>query len=139
VSIYILGASDPEMEEVESVLRQHGQGVLYATVGLYRVHSGVAYASEGVADAERTVTLATWISTVPAGASVYLVECGFNPVYRDEADDVSSCRGISIRMVDHHHPGDPGYGRPPVEYLARSDAYLAREGANSGAALDRCC
>src|SRR5690606_41990813 len=44
---------------------------------------------------------------VPAGSTVYAVEC----------IDVLPDGWVRI---DHHRPGDPGYGRPPHEFLSVS-------------------
>jgi len=40
---------------------------------------------------------------------VYLVEC-----------DVPTRGGASRVVIDHHRPGDPGYGRPPSEFMRAS-------------------
>lgn len=92
----ILGAPDPEMEAIENLLRECGVTVVYARVGSTRVHPGNAYRAD-----------------VPSELSeqwdgVIAVECE----WRDMSADV-------VR-VDHHRPGDPGYGLPPSEFLRAS-------------------
>src|SRR5690606_131322 len=92
--VWILGAPDPEMELIERLLRKCGESVVYATDALgYRVHPGNAY---------RCPT-----PEVPEGSTVYAVECL----------DVLPEGWVRI---DHHRPGDPGYGRPPEEFLEAS-------------------
>jgi hypothetical protein len=90
---WVLGAADPEMAEIERVLLDAGQDVVYATRGGRRVRPSEAY------DADRLI--------VPAGDEVVLVEC----------DLVAGKRAI---RVDHHRPGDPGYGAAPPLYLEAS-------------------
>lgn len=92
--VWILGASDPEMELIERLLRQCGESVVYATdENGRRVHPGNAY---------RCPT-----PSVPEGATVYAVEC----------IDVLPEGWIRI---DHHRPGDPGYGCPPSIFFSAS-------------------
>lgn len=92
--IWILGAPDPEMELIESLLRECGEEIIHATdESGRRVHPGNAY---------RCPT-----PDVPDGATVYAVEC----------IDVLPEGWVRI---DHHRPGDPGYGQPPEEFLPAS-------------------
>lgn len=112
--LWVLGAPDPEMERIESLLRECGEAVAYATVDGERVNPGNAYRSNGM-------TGRTWIRS---DETAYLVECGLPP---------DRVRGPSVR-IDHHKPGDSGYGRPPAEFLAASSigqtiSELAKVGA----------
>lgn len=92
--IWILGAPDPEMEMIETLLRDHGEEIIYATgEDGRRVHPGNAY---------RCPT-----PEVPEDATVYAVEC------------IDSLPHGWTR-IDHHRPGDPGYGRPPENFMAAS-------------------
>ena len=106
--VWVLGAPDPEMELIENILRQCGETVLYATdESGRRVHPGNAYRCP--------------IPSTPEGATVYAVEC----------IDVLPEGWVRI---DHHRPGDPGYGRPPEEFMRASSigqviSALARSGA----------
>lgn len=107
--IWILGAPDPEMAAIERRLVKSGEQVVYALEGGQRVHPGSAYRAEALS------------APVPDGASVYAVECGGSAVPAGAA------------VIDHHRPGDPGYGRPPAEFLPASSigqvlAELARLG-----------
>lgn len=119
--LFVLGADDPEMQAIERLLRKAGEAVAFA-VGSdgKRVHPGNAYAAADL----------RW-SNDPAdcsgpawGAVTHLVECA--PV-----------TGAAIRpnvvVIDHHRPGDPGYGRGPKEYMPASSIgqvinTLARQG-----------
>lgn len=127
--VWILGASDPEMEAIERLLTDAGESTMYATADGRRVHPGHAYGGWSMPEA--------W------GRAVYLVECdpirdghlrrgpGLDPDNRErDADDQ---RPSLVRIIDHHRPGDPGYGRPPAEFLPASSigqviAELARAG-----------
>lgn len=100
--LWILGASDPEMASIERLLAECGESVAYA-VGPdgERVHPGNAYRSVGFRPVG-TNDLCTRDTR-----ECYLVECS-----GDLPPDALS--------IDHHRPGDPGYGRPPEEYWGGS-------------------
>jgi hypothetical protein len=93
IHVWVLGAPDPEMETIETLLRDAGEEVVYA-IGAdgNRVRPETAYQAVPV--------------QTPHWSYVYYVECG-----------VPGCYGLTI---DHHRPVDPGYGRPPAEYLSAS-------------------
>jgi len=93
--IWVLGASDPEMEAIEHLLRRAAERVVYATIAGRRVRPAEAYV-DGL-DAIESVD-----------DVVVLVEC-VPPVAAPE-----------VVIVDHHRPGDPGYGRPPEDFWAAS-------------------
>lgn len=131
--IWVLGAPDPEMEAIEKLLRECGEHVVYATTPAgERIRPGQQASPVHIGDA----------------TTVYTVECD-PPLACGTAEDESdvgqvvidgelyasarNCRGISVIRIDHHQPGDPGYGRPPAEFLAASSigqvlAELARLG-----------
>lgn len=99
--LWVLGAPDPEMEAIERLLREAGEKVVYA-VGEdgQRVRPGNAYRAilPRIQDQDGVKTL-------------YLVECDIpRPDWAE----------VEVVVVDHHRPGDPGYGRPPEEFLAAS-------------------
>lgn len=100
--LWVLGAADPEMAAIEEMLADYGEQIAYA-VGPdgQRVHPGNAYHAQ-------------WPGREADGATVYAVECGF------VADESSAANIKSIVTIDHHRPGDPGYGRPPAEFLTAS-------------------
>lgn len=90
----ILGASDPEMEMIENLLRECGVTVIHALNERgERVRPNEAYraAIPDVGDAEE-VWAVECIDTLPEGW---------------------------IR-IDHHRPGDPGHGLGPEDFLKAS-------------------
>lgn len=91
----VLGAFDPEMQEIQRVLSEMGVPWAPAHVRAHRVKAHQAY------DADRLH------ANVPAGHAVLSVEC--------------AVRGLPADIeVDHHRPGDAGYGKGPSDYLAGS-------------------
>lgn len=108
--LWILGASDPEMEAIEALLREAGEEVQYACgPDGRRVHPGGAYRAT--------------LPAVAPGTTIYLVEC-----------DGTRPEGAEVIVIDHHRPGDPGYGRQPEDFLPASSlgqviAELARLGS----------
>lgn len=105
MTLWILGAPDPEMAAIERLLRDDGRRVAYA-VGPdgHRVHPGNAYQAAGA-----TPDGATLAELLDQGERIALVECGGPSIDPD----------CWVR-IDHHRPGDPGYGRPPAEYWPAS-------------------
>lgn len=124
VRLWILGASDPELEAIEGILAERGEVIAYATFvgradealmrivtggkGVSRVHPGNAYKADswdvlGVHDDD----LEAFFEKVDE--YVY-VECGMcdGPLDKPEIH------------VDHHLPGDPGFGGPPTEFWESS-------------------
>lgn len=88
---FVLGAADPEMGSIEQMLQLMGTSYVYAVDAAgARVTPRTAYAA---------------VRPGVAGPFV-AVECG-----GDWAAAV---------VCDHHRPGDPGYGRPPDEFLPAS-------------------
>ena len=93
--LWVLGASDPEMEAIERLLSRAGQKVAYATVAGHRVTPDSAYLADGTN------------CGFPEGLVPVFVEC--------------MVHGIKPWLVvDHHRPGDPGYQVPPEEFLPGS-------------------
>lgn len=100
--IFILGAPDPEMVCIETMLREHGENFIYAlAMDGKRVHPGNAY---NMALPDRTDV-----------DEVVLVECGFA-----DGQPCDWLADVKLTVVDHHRPGDPGYGRPSAEFLSAS-------------------
>lgn len=99
------------MRLIEYLLVVAGERIAYALAADgQRVHPGNAY---------RAVALS---APVPDGAAVYAVECGGPAI------------PAGAVVIDHHRPGDPGYGRPPEYFLPASSvgqviAELARSGS----------
>lgn len=102
---FLLGAQDPEMREIERVITRAGKKFLHAAQDGVRCSAGNAYAANGAVLVGRD-NLARPAVILPK-APLVMVECdlpGHPPVGR----------------VDHHNPGDPGYQRPPEQYLTGS-------------------
>src|SRR5690606_5323560 len=52
---------------------------------------------------------------------------------------VRCCSAFSVIRIDHHCPGDPGYGRPPSEFLTASSlGQVISELARLGKPPSRC-
>jgi hypothetical protein len=117
--IWILGASDPEMSAIETILRECGERVIHATIAGRRVSAGEAYRAETPRDD------LIWLN---GEGTIYAVECDWE--HRDgETGDVSH--------LDHHRPGDRGYMAPPDDYWGASSigqvwTELSRLGLLSG-------
>lgn len=92
---FVLGAPDHEMQEIARVCREAGLPYGYATVGGAVVHSHEAYQATGAT------------SLVPRGARIVCVECRVIGLPSDV-------------IIDHHQPGDPGFGMSPERYLEGS-------------------
>ena len=110
-AIFVLGALDPEMREIARVLKKSARRHHHAAKDSQPVTTRNAY------DADSVVNLARGghfnEALLLAHAPTAFVECtlrGRDPLVR----------------VDHHHPGDPGYDKPPERYL---------EGSSLGQAL----
>jgi hypothetical protein len=99
--VFVLGAADAESAEIARVLRDAGEtAVEAARADGGRVVGGEAYR----ADRRRT------LAGVPPGLKLVRVECEFS----DGADPPGTI------VADHHRPGDPGFDRPPGEFLEAS-------------------
>lgn len=91
--IFLLGAPDAEMSLIEKILLHFGIAFGYATLKGTRVSSSQAYDADGSS------------IEVPEGAEVVTVEC--------------AVKGITpVVKVDHHNPGDRGYGMPPDQFAS---------------------
>lgn len=91
--LFILGASDPEMTEIENILSQNGLEHRPATVDGKRCHPGNAYKADAI--------------EVPENVDLVLIEC--EPVGAQ-----------NFVRIDHHRPGDPGYGLTASEFWEAS-------------------
>lgn len=107
--IWVLGAPDPEMEIIERLLRECGERVEYAMVTRNgerrRVMPSEAYAPD--------VEIGSGLRGL--NSTAYMVECAPYVLAGPSID----WTGVAI-TIDHHRPGDPGYGRPPAEFMAAS-------------------
>lgn len=96
--LFVLGASDPEMHAIERLLSRAGAPSVHAAIDGKRVYPANAYKAKPPREA---------IALLRNGGRVYLVEC------------VGRAPQGALR-IDHHHRGDPGYGRPPAQYWQAS-------------------
>lgn len=92
--VFLLGADDPEMRAISEVLKAANCEVRYATADGRRVHPGNAYKADVCERGELTLVL---------------VEC----------EPLELSGGEWIR-IDHHRPGDPGYGLGPARFWEAS-------------------
>lgn len=114
ITTLILGAADPEMEAIDAAARAHGLAVSHA------------YAADG-----RRVSPATAYRAVVAVAA-----SGQGLPAHDGLTATVECRVqglVPALAIDHHAPGDPGYGAPPERYWSASSlgqvvALLRRQG-----------
>jgi hypothetical protein len=118
--LVVLGASDPEMALIEELCRDYSIPYAYCVgADSRRVHPGNAYQACGL----------QWPGQADGpgwGDVTHLVECSPSGEHRDGMRP-------DVVVIDHHRPGDPGYGRGPEEFLAASSvgqfiAELARLG-----------
>jgi hypothetical protein len=104
--IWILGASDPEMTAIERLLTEAGEEIAHAVdSSLNRVHPGNMYRGSFAKAGPETLNL---VCLEQQGYKIYAVEC-----------DIPE-HSATIMRIDHHRPGDPGYGLPPDQYWAAS-------------------
>ena len=129
---WILGAADPEMGAIAALLHECGEDVLLATRGgRRRVRPGET--ADGAVRAygeDRPLSAEEWARL---GASIFAGEAKIDPT--SALADHAGRHGVVV--IDHHAPGDPGYGRPPAEFLAASSigqviSHLARLGRLEG-------
>ncbi len=102
---FVLGAQDPEMREIERILRRAARPFVHAAKRGSRCTARTAYEADGVVRVSRSGLALP--ALLPPQAPAIFIECtvlGHAPVLR----------------VDHHHPGDPGYEKPPEAYLEGS-------------------
>lgn len=106
-TVFILGAADPEMREIEEVINGHlddqlefgnGGGIIYAAKDGIRVTPSTAYKANGFVRSDGVPT------EMPNDVDrLITVECaveGFEPDVR----------------IDHHNQGDHGFGFGPEKY-----------------------
>lgn len=100
--VFVLGAQDPEMREIERVVQDAGFVRLHAARDGRRCTPMTAYAADAVVEVGADGVARPRV-LAPKAPAVF-VEC--------------TVRGHppSLR-VDHHHPGDPGFDAGPEDYL----------------------
>lgn len=100
--VFVLGAQDPEMREIERTLRRAARPFVHAAQRNSRCIPRTAYDADGVIRVSRAGQALPTV-LLPAQPAVF-VEC-------------SIARVPPSFRVDHHHPGDPGYDKLPHGYL----------------------
>lgn len=97
--IWILGAADPEMALIKDILRQQGERFVQAL----DEHQRPVYAANAY-DAK--------YPEIVQAQEIFFVECAILSLRVPD--------GARIVQIDHHRPGDPGYGGAPATYLESS-------------------
>ncbi len=95
-TLFLLGVDDPEMRAMEHLLKEDQREYRFATVTGKRVHPGNAYKADPV--------------DLTGYEQLVCVECSPRALPSD----------ITMVRIDHHRPGDPGYGLPPAQYWQAS-------------------
>lgn len=121
----ILGASDPEMTEIEKLLREYGVVVTYAAVDGTRVVPENAYKANTLITDSGVLTAGEEPPWWPRQSRLCIVECGGPAIDRYRSRDT---------VADHHRAGDPGFGKSPDGSMSASSlgqvlSWLARVGA----------
>lgn len=107
--IWILGAADPEMEKIKEILDEFDEDIGFAAVyddkikKTRRTLPHEAYKATAVIDEDGNDVL------VSKNTKIYFVECRVKDLLDREYE-----------IVDHHNPGDVGYGKPSEEFLGAS-------------------
>lgn len=127
-NLYILGASNPEMEHIEMLLKNKEERIAFAAVKdadgkLQRVKPFEAYKKDLVAMNGDGKEMNIFVC--PYHGRVVTVECAL-PIIIDDGE----CRGcgycecaewgqpqVTHMVIDRHNPCDPGFGKEPKDYL----------------------
>lgn len=95
--LYVLGADDPEMEEIILYLTVCGCAFVYATYNGNRVNPQTAYCADPM--------------PCESGTTLVFVECRPREFLAGE---------YFVTYVDHHNDGDEGFNFPPSSFLLGS-------------------
>jgi len=110
---WVLGADDPEMMRIAALLSESdGNVVCEGHSNGKRVLPSSAYAVDSVKFNNRYVGMS--LTGVAPDSRVIFVECAPTSEFR------ATFAELPVEYVDHHRPGDPGYGRPPAEFMQAS-------------------
>jgi hypothetical protein len=107
VVTFVLGAGDPEMEEITKLL--DGYEVWFAAVGDERCHPGNAYVANSIV----SIDLSQNRKLNPPYDNFIFVECRPADVSLDQ-------KHVALTVIDHHELGDPGYAFGPVDFWQAS-------------------
>ena len=98
MTTFVIGGHDSEMVQIESILIDNGYTIVRAEKDGKRVRRHEAYD----ADYPKPRYDQVWI------------ECSHHDYSKKEM------KSLGIEILDHHHPGDSGYGKSPLEYFEAS-------------------
>lgn len=104
--LFVLGADDLEMSAIENLLTVCGLSYVYATVDGKRCHGGNAYRANGWIDSS-----SGHHGDSASGTQLVCVECSVT---------LRADRAPWTISIDHHRPGDPGYGGKPEHFWESS-------------------
>jgi hypothetical protein len=105
----VLGADDPEMQEINRLLTLHELEFSFAAVRGVRCHPGNAYVADSIVS-PHGVHVAELAG--PYNGTVF-VECRPQDVPLAE-------KHTRLTVIDHHETGDPGYDREPSDFWEAS-------------------
>ena len=112
---FVIGGNDDEMDTIVTLIRRAIAAGLDAEI---------VDAAPGVARSE--AQYAQYASTVPPREGDIWIECAPEAAYCPECGGEGWYTGrrlldrVGATRIDHHQPGDPGYGRPVEEAFAAS-------------------
>lgn len=120
-NFYVLGALDPEMKAIETLLSDAGLSFGYAMKDGARCHAGNAYLADACTE------------EIDIDAEIIFIECEISLL-------------TAHKVIDHHRPGDFGYNMDPDHYWQGSSIGQLCEHLNitktpelkTIAALDHC-
>lgn len=92
--LFVIGADDPEMTEIQNLLMLHRKRYELATCDGRRVHPGNAYQADPIGARK--------------GMTVVFIEC--------DVADKNTLAGTTAIYVDHHKFGDRGFSMPPGRF-----------------------
>jgi len=98
--VIVHGAMDPEMAAISSLAKEAGIPLVAGLCDGKPVHPGNAYRVDGFSE------------QIDPSRRVIAIEC--------DGPAVSSLPEGRIARIDHHRPGDPGFGAPPERYWEAS-------------------
>lgn len=101
---FVLGSQDHEMREIERVCQELGFNYGYAKKDGHVVKSFTAYSATGIVGKAGNSYVPV---AIPAGSKIVCVECAVMGLRPDE-------------IIDHHNPGDAGYGKAPKDFYEGS-------------------
>ena len=109
---FVLGANDPEMQAIEHLLRTCHQEFRYMKNGVNRVTTEEAYYSTNNID----IGLSAGLPTSDQAWTIVFIECGgYHAAKKATLQYIGG-----LFHIDHHQPTDPGYGRPPEDFMLAS-------------------